>query len=218
MKYLLTSLVAILSAYAVNSQMARATARASGESMKENMKIETTQNGLYRTKHAPKTLPKTELASFAAGCFWGVEQEFRKEKGVLATAVGFMGGHTKNPTYEDVCNHDTGHAETVQVEFDPKQISYEQLLEIFWNLHDPTTLNRQGPDIGDQYRSAVFFHSPAQKSLAESTRHKLQTSGELNGKIVTEINSASVFYKAEEYHQQYVEKGGRAGCHLRKAR
>ncbi len=173
-------------------------------------------HGLFLTKSAPKKLPdKTEIASFAAGCFWGVEQEFRKEKGVLATAVGFMGGHTKNPTYREVSEGDTGHAETVQVEYDPKVVKYEQLLDLFWALHDPTTLNRQGPDFGEQYRSAVFFHTDIQKASAISSRDRLQKSGELDGKIVTEIAPARTFTKADDHHQQYVQKGGRAACHFR---
>ena len=156
------------------------------------------------------------MATFAAGCFWGVEQEFRKEKGVLATAVGYLGGHTEDPTYKQVCYEDTGHAEVVQLEFDPSVVSYLQLLELFWNLHDPTTLNAQGPDVGDQYRSAVYYHSPEQKNAAIAMREKLQNSGEIKGKIVTEITAATQFYKAEQYHQQYVEKGGHAVCHMRR--
>jgi peptide-methionine (S)-S-oxide reductase len=176
-----------------------------------------TPRGLVRTKDAPKAFPaKTELAAFAAGCFWGVEQEFRKQKGVLATAVGFMGGHTKGPSYEQVCEGNTGHAETVELEYDPKVITYSKLLDIFWHLHDPTTLNRQGPDAGEQYRSAIFYFTPEQKKLAADTRDAIQASGELSSKIVTEIVPASDFWKAEEYHQQYVEKGGHAGCQIRR--
>jgi peptide-methionine (S)-S-oxide reductase len=177
-----------------------------------------TDRGLFRTKSAPKILPKTEIATFAAGCCWGVEQEFRKLQGVVATAVGYMGGHTKNPTYEQVCSHTTGHAEVVQVEFDPKAISYGQLLSLFWDLHDPTTLNRQGPDVGDQYRSAVYFHTPQQKAEATASRDKLQKSGELKAPIVTEITAAGDFTFAEDYHQQYVEKGGAASCHWRRSK
>lgn len=173
-------------------------------------------HGLYLTKSAPKPLPqKTEIAAFAAGCFWGVEQEFRKEPGVVATAVGYMGGHTKNPTYEQVCEGDTGHAEAVQVEFDPQVVSYEKLLTLFWELHDPTTPNRQGPDFGEQYRSVIFYYNDAQREKAESSKAKLQASGELSAPIVTQIVPEAVFTKAEEYHQQYVEKGGRAACHFR---
>ena len=175
-----------------------------------------TSNGLFATKgSAPATGP-TELAAFAAGCFWGVEQEFRKQKGVLATAVGYMGGHTANPTYADVCTDATGHAETVEVEYDPRVVSYDQLLDLFWNLHDPTTPNRQGPDFGSQYRSAIFFFTPEQKAKAVASKDRLQASGELSAPIVTEIQPASKFTKAEAYHQQYVEKGGFAACHLRK--
>ena len=168
-----------------------------------------TPKGYTRTKNAPKAIEGTQLATFAAGCFWGVEEEFRKVKGVVATSVGFTGGHTRNPSYRQVCYDDTGHAEAVMVEFDPKIVSYEKLLQIFWDLHDPTTLNRQGPDEGDQYRSAIFFHSPEQKAAAIASRDKLQASGELSGKIVTQIVPASAFYRAEEYHQQYLEKHGR---------
>lgn len=178
-----------------------------------------TSKGLFRTSHAssPLTLaPKTELATFGAGCFWGVEQEFRNQNGVVATAVGFMGGQTSNPTYKEVCYEKTGHAEVVQIEFDPDVIPYTELLNIFWHLHDPTTLNRQGPDVGDQYRSAIFYHSPEQETLALRSRDALQDSGEFKNKIVTEISSASDFYAAEDYHQQYVEKGGYAACHIRR--
>lgn len=175
-----------------------------------------TPRGTYKTKTAPAILPKTELAEFAAGCFWGVEQEFRKLKGVIGTAVGYSGGHVDHPSYERVCKGDTGHAESVQVEYDPKVISYRNLLDLFWTLHDPTTLNRQGPDVGEQYRSVIFFLSPAQKAEALATKERLQKSGELDQKIVTEIVPGARFWKAEEYHQQYVEKGGRAACHFRR--
>lgn len=175
-----------------------------------------TTHGLVLTQNAPKVLPKTQLATFAAGCFWGVEEEFRKQKGVIATAVGFMGGKTKNPTYEQVCNGNTGHAEVVQIEFDPTVISYETLLDNYWFLHDPTTLNRQGPDVGDQYRSAIFYHSPEQKEAAIATRNQLLKAGEVDSQIVTQIVPAAEFTKADEYHQQYVEKGGHAGCHIRR--
>jgi peptide methionine sulfoxide reductase msrA/msrB len=171
---------------------------------------------LVRTKDAPAKTEHTERATFAAGCFWGVEDMFRKQKGVVATAVGFMGGHVKEPSYKRVCEGDTGHAEVVQVEFDPKVVTYEQLLKLFWDIHDPTTPNQQGPDIGEQYRSAIFFHSEAQKKAAISSREKLQKSGELTDPIVTEITTAGDFWKAEDYHQQYVEKGGHASCHFRR--
>ncbi len=172
---------------------------------------------LFKTKTAPAHPPaKVERASFAAGCFWGVEEEFRKQKGVLATAVGFMGGHTKNPAYEEVSGDHTGHAETVTLDFDPKVVSYTELLDVFWHLHDPTTLNRQGPDEGSQYRSVIFYYSPAQKAAAIKTRDELQKAGEFSEKIVTEIVPSGPFTLADAHHQQYVEKGGRAGCHLRR--
>ena len=173
---------------------------------------------LTKTRHASSKPSETERAVIAAGCFWGVEQEFRKEKGVLATQVGYIGGQTKHPTYEQVCEGDTGHAEGVEIEFDPAQISYEKLLDIFWSLHDPTTLNRQGPDVGHQYRSAIFTFSETQKKSAITTRDALQKSGELKAPIVTEIIAATQFWPAEEYHQQYVEKGGYAVCHFRRPR
>jgi len=175
-----------------------------------------TPRGLYRTKQAPKELPPTEVAAFAAGCFWGVEAEFRKEPGVVATAVGFSGGHSQNPSYADVCTDRTGHAETVMVEYDPTKTTYARLLDVFWNLHDPTTKNRQGPDVGEQYRSIVFTFTPEQKAEALASRDRLQASGELSAPIVTEILPAMPFYQAEAYHQQYVEKGGYASCHVRR--
>lgn len=153
-----------------------------------------------------------EKATFGAGCFWGVEETFRQTKGVLATAVGYEGGHVNNPTYKDVCTDRTGHAEVVQVEFDPKQVSYDKLLDIFWHSHNPTSLNRQGPDIGTQYRSVVFFHSPQQEKAAQASKEKLQKSG-YKSPIVTQIVPASVFWKAEDYHQQYLAKRGLGSCH-----
>ena len=154
---------------------------------------------------------KYEIASFAAGCFWGVEETFRELKGVISTMVGYMGGSTEDPTYGDVCTGTTGHAETVQVTFDPNKISYEKLLETFWNKHDPTTINRQGPDLGKQYRSIIFYHNDEQKKLAILSKEKLETSGKYKNLIVTEIIPAPKFYPAEDYHQQYLEKGGRCG-------
>ena len=178
--------------------------------------VKSAKSGLYLVKGAAQA-PDTELATFAAGCFWGVEDYFRKLPGVTATAVGYVGGTTKNPTYKQVCADDsTGHAEGVQIEFDPKKISYATLLEEFFLLHDPTTLNRQGPDVGSQYRSAIFFHSEAQKKAAAAAKDKLAKSGELDAPVVTEIVAAPVFWHAEGYHQQYVEKGGYASCHPRK--
>lgn len=156
----------------------------------------------------------TEKAAFAAGCFWGVEAEFRQVKGVKATRVGYTGGTFENPTYHDVCTGTTGHAEAVEVEFDPEEVSYTDLLNVFWSIHDPTTLNRQGPDIGYQYRSAIFTHGEQQKKAAEESIAALQSSGRLKRPIVTEITSASEFYQAEDYHQQYLEKRGQAHCSL----
>jgi len=154
-----------------------------------------------------------ERAVFAAGCFWHVEDAFSRVKGVVSTRVGYTGGHTTDPTYKQVCRGDTGHAESVEVEFDPQVITYEQLLEVFWNIHDPTTMNRQGPDVGSQYRSAVFYLTPEQKAAALASRDRMQTSGTLSGrKIVTEITQAGIFYPAEEYHQKYFQKTGRVSC------
>jgi peptide-methionine (S)-S-oxide reductase len=149
-----------------------------------------------------------EKATFGAGCFWGVEAAFRRVPGVTDTAVGYMGGTMKNPTYYDVCTDKTGHAEVVQVEYDPSRVSYEELLRAFWELHDPTQLNRQGPDMGKQYRSAIFFHTPEQEAVAKSSRDRLQNSGRYPRPIVTEITPASEFYRGEEYHQRYLEKRG----------
>ncbi len=153
-------------------------------------------------------------ATFGAGCFWGVEEAFRNTQGVTETAVGYMGGHLENPGYQAVCTDRTGHAEVVQIQFDPSQIDYERLLEIFWQLHDPTTLNRQGPDVGTQYRSAVFYHDQAQQDAAASMKERLQAGGRFRRPIVTEITPASTFWRAEEYHQKYFQKNGGAGCHL----
>lgn len=153
-------------------------------------------------------------ATFGAGCFWGVEAAFRSVPGVTVTAVGYMGGKTTNPTYHDVCTDETGHAEVVEVSYDSARVSYEDLLHIFWTNHDPTTLNRQGPDIGRQYRSAIFYHSPEQHSAALASKEKLQASGKFRRPLVTEITPAAEFYRAEEYHQQYLEKRGLASCHL----
>lgn len=155
-----------------------------------------------------------EKATFAAGCFWGVEADFRKLKGVRSTAVGYSGGTVPNPTYEQVCTDRTGHAEVVQVEYDPAEIAYEELLELFWRSHDPTQLNRQGPDVGAQYRSAIFFHAPEQQASASTSKQRLEESGRYRRPIVTEITPAAEFYRAEEYHQQYLEKRGQASCHL----
>jgi peptide-methionine (S)-S-oxide reductase len=155
-----------------------------------------------------------QTATFAAGCFWGVEESFRQLPGVVETEVGYLGGATVNPTYQDVCTDETGHAEVVQVKFDESRISYEQLLNAFWGFHDPTTLNRQGPDVGTQYRSAIFFHSPEQERLARESKEKMQASGRFRRPIVTEITPASTFYRAEEYHQKYLAKRGLSHCHI----
>ena len=154
-----------------------------------------------------------ENATFGAGCFWGVEAAFRQVKGVVSTAVGYSGGHFPNATYKDVCSGKTGHAEVVQVEYDPAQVSYDDLLKVFWENHDPTTLNRQGPDVGAQYRSAIFFHTPQQEAAAKASKEKMQAG--YKNKIVTEITPASEFYRAEDYHQQYLEKRGLAHCSIR---
>lgn len=151
-------------------------------------------------------------ATFAAGCFWGVEAEFQKVKGIKSTMVGYTGGDFKNPTYHVVCSGKTGHAEAIQIEYDSDLVSYEQLLEIFWNIHDPTTLNRQGPDVGSQYRSVIFFHSQEQEKFTIKSKENLQNSGRYHNKVVTEIIPASLFYKAEEYHQKYLEKGRLGSC------
>ena len=154
----------------------------------------------------------TEKATFGAGCFWGVEATFRATRGVTNATVGYGGGTKENPTYEDVCTDETGHAEVVQVEFDPTIVSYKQLLDVFWANHNPTTLNRQGPDVGTQYRSVVFYHSPEQQAAAEEAKANLEKSGRFPRPIVTQIEPAPKFYPAEEYHQRYLEKRGLSHC------
>ncbi len=155
-----------------------------------------------------------EKATFAAGCFWGVEKVFMAIPGVVSTQVGYTGGHTQNPTYEEVCTGRTGHAEAIEVTFDPSKTSYEDMLEVFWRHHDPTTMNRQGPDVGTQYRSAIFYHSPAQKEAAEKSKSLLEKSGIFKRPIATEITPASEFYRAEEYHQKYLKKNPHGYCSL----
>jgi len=150
-----------------------------------------------------------EKAIFAAGCFWGVENNFSRLDGVLSTKVGYTGGNTQNPTYEEVCTNTTGHAEAIEIRYDPLKISYNQLLEIFWTIHNPTQFNRQGFDIGSQYRSAIFYLNDEQKKLAEESKEKLEKSGKYKDKITTEIESAGIFYPAEDYHQQYYKKHGK---------
>jgi len=147
-------------------------------------------------------------ATFGAGCFWHVEDLLRKTRGVTSTQVGYIGGKLANPTYDEVCTDATGHAEAVQVEYDPSEISYDDLLKVFWNNHDPTSLNRQGPDVGNQYRSAIFFHDEEQKKIAQKSKEELEKSGRFQKPIVTEIVPAPKFYKAEEYHQKYFQKHG----------
>lgn len=151
-------------------------------------------------------------ATFAAGCFWGVEELFRKQSGVIATRVGYIGGHMKDPTYRDVCSDETGHAEAVEIDYDPEKISYNDLLTLFWNNHNPTTLNRQGPDVGSQYRSAIFFHSPEQEKLAKESKEKLEKEKKFPRPITTQILPAPEFYEAEDYHQKYLAKRGKDHC------
>ncbi|HDQ15503.1 MAG TPA: peptide-methionine (S)-S-oxide reductase [Bacteroidetes bacterium] len=152
-----------------------------------------------------------EKAIFGAGCFWGVEEAFRKVKGVKETTVGYMGGTLEDPTYEDVCTNTTGHAEVVQIVYDPKQVSYEELLNKFWEIHDPTQVNRQGFDVGSQYKSIIFYHNEEQKRIAEKSKHALEKSGKYSKPIATEITEVKTFYKAEEYHQKYFLKNKRVG-------
>ncbi len=155
-----------------------------------------------------------QKATFGAGCFWGVEVAFRNVPGVVDAKVGYLGGSLANPTYEDVCTGETGHAEVVQVEFDPARVSFDELLDVFWSNHNPTTRNRQGPDWGTQYRSAIFYHDDEQRSAAEKSKEQWNASGKFGRPIVTEITAASEFFPAEEYHQRYLEKRGLASCHV----
>jgi peptide-methionine (S)-S-oxide reductase len=153
-------------------------------------------------------------ATFGAGCFWGIEETFRRVEGVTDAAVGYAGGTLENPTYEQVCSDETGHAEVVEVTYDPARVSFEQLLDVFWNCHNPTTRNRQGPDVGTQYRSVIFYHDDEQKQAAQASRERLQASGRFPRPIVTQIEPAPPFYRAEEYHQRYLAKNGLRGCSL----
>jgi len=157
---------------------------------------------------------RTELATFGAGCFWGVEEEFRKLYGVISTKVGYLGGNKDNPSYEEICSDETGHAEVVEVTFDCEKINYEQLLNLFWNIHNPTQLNRQGVDIGTQYRSAIFYHSEEQKEIAVLSKNKLEKINKYSRPIVTEISQVKTFWEAEDYHQQYLTKRGLTSCHI----
>lgn len=156
----------------------------------------------------------TKKAIFAAGCFWGVEEEFRNIKGVISTTVGYSGGWLENPTYKDVCSGKTGHAESVLVEYDTDKIGYDELLNVFWSIHDPTTMNRQGPDSGTQYRSAIFYFDFEQEAAAKASKDDLEKRGRFKRPIVTEIRPASDFFRAEEYHQKYLEKKGQTSCHV----
>ncbi|MGA2482912.1 MAG: peptide-methionine (S)-S-oxide reductase MsrA [Candidatus Acidiferrales bacterium] len=155
-----------------------------------------------------------DKATFGAGCFWGIEAAFRRVPGVMDTAAGYAGGHFPNPTYRDVCTDETGHAEAVEVTYDPVELSYDELLNVFWQVHDPTQVNRQGPDVGTQYRSVIFFHTPEQEAAARKSKAALEASGRFQKPIATEILPAGSFYRAEEYHQRYLEKRGAASCHL----
>jgi peptide-methionine (S)-S-oxide reductase len=156
----------------------------------------------------------TEIATFGAGCFWGIEAAFSRIPGVIEAVSGYSGGHTKNPTYKDVCTGETGHAEVVQVTYDPARVGYEKLLDAFWAMHDPTQVNRQGPDFGSQYRTAVFFQTPEQEATAKKSKAALDASGKFKRPIATEITAAGPFFRAEEYHQKYLEKRGATSCHF----
>lgn len=186
------------------------------ESIPSSQSIQSKSSMDSSTTHTVQSGGKSrmETATFAAGCFWGVEATFRQLKGVAATAVGYCGGHTENPTYREVCSDTTGHAEAVQVTYDPALVSYGDLLKVFWENHNPTTPNRQGPDVGSQYRSAIFYHSPEQKAAAEASKKALDASGKYKRPIVTEIVPAAPFWMAEDYHQQYLEKRGLSQCHI----
>ena len=159
-------------------------------------------------------MDSTARATFGAGCFWGVEAAYRQIPGVISTAVGYLGGTLENPTYYDVCSGRTGHAEVVEVTYDPSKLTYDDMLTVFWDNHDPTTLNRQGPDVGTQYRSAIFYHDDEQKEAAIKSKDERDRSGKYRRPIVTEITPATEFYMAEDYHQQYLEKRGLSSCHI----
>lgn len=179
--------------------------------------INTVALQFVQLNNSMKSEPALQKAAFAAGCFWGVEATFQQIKGVVSTTVGYMGGKTKNPTYEEVCTDETGHAETVLIEYDPSIVTYDYLLDVFWSIHDPTTFNRQGPDLGSQYRSVIFYYTPEQEKAALASKKKLQDSKKFNKPIVTEIVAAGEFYRAEEYHQKYFEtRGIKPACHIPK--
>ena len=174
----------------------------------------TTGNDVKEEKMQSNADRQLQTATFGAGCFWGVESVFRQIDGVKDAAVGYCGGKLKNPTYRDVCGDQTGHAEAVQIQYDPQIVSYDKLLSIFWKCHDPTQVNRQGPDVGTQYRSVIFYHTPEQKAAAEASKQALEQSGKYRRPIATEIVPAATFYRAEEYHQQYLAKHGLPSCHV----
>lgn len=173
----------------------------------------TTASKKTATKGAQANMAGTEKATFGAGCFWGVEAAFRKLPGVVNTRVGYAGGATKNPTYKEVCTDTTGHAEVVEVTYDPTKLKYEDLLNVFWTNHDPTQVNRQGPDVGAQYRTVIFYYTPEQEKVAQASKDELGKAGKFKRPIATSIEPASEFYEAEDYHQQYLEKRGLSSCH-----
>lgn len=175
---------------------------------------EAASNRQAATTQDSKRSGKVAKATFGAGCFWGVEAAFGEVPGVLSTAVGYAGGSTKNPTYKEVCTDRTGHAEVVQVEYDPAKVTYDQLLDVFWKVHDPTQVNRQGPDYGTQYRTVIFFHDAEQEKVAMASKERLGKSGRFSRPIATQIVAAGEFYPAEEYHQKYLAKRGLTSCHL----
>lgn len=210
----LSGALAAMAAASDASQAANPSKTDPVEPAKEQPKNLTMDKALSWTGQDVAPEVKLQYATFGAGCFWGVEQRFRETPGVVATGVGYAGGHTPNPTYKEVCNDTSGHAEVVQVQFDPTRTSYEAILQIFWENHNPTTLNRQGPDVGTQYRSVIFFHDESQKAAAEKSKKAVAESGKWGGKpIVTEIAAFTKYHAAEEYHQQYLEKRGVKVCH-----
>lgn len=187
----------------------------SGIQNRENpVQNEQHRNVSDQPQEQPSPAERYPLATFAGGCFWGIEYNFGRVPGVKATRVGFMGGHVDNPSYKEVCYDDTNHAEVVQLRYDPNAVTYEQLVRIFFIMHDPTTLNRQGPDVGTQYRSAIFYYSPQQKAMAEKVKTELNASGKFKNPIVTEITQANTFWKAEDYHQDYIKKNPARQCHI----
>jgi peptide-methionine (S)-S-oxide reductase len=207
-RQLFPSLAAICLAFFCLSLVAQESGQPS-KALKKVKKPVSTDNDQAGVKAENGGETKTELATFGAGCFWCVEAVFQQVKGVESVTSGYIGGHVANPTYEQVCTGQTGHAEAIQVAYDPAKVSFDELLEIFWKTHDPTTLNRQGADVGTQYRSAVFYHNDEQKKLAEKYKQELDAAGAFNAKIVTEITAATEFYDAEKYHQDYFKNNPR---------